>query len=578
MKVFLLIIGSCALILIALIYPATWWQKPPARQRDKFIGKLLPFLDISLRNLLLRGLFLALTFYLYLTAIIWVPLFAAAIVPILILGGAWRRLRGHRAVPVSGLILLIVLGVIFLIGLLAPLRLMSIAGYLALGKPAGNIWEALAVGPGWLTIDSVIGLCGFFGVASWMVADAFWRSRQAAQVDNLATSKIGALALGLVEVKGIVLPLPKAPARPAVELTYGSFNYFQSTQHIEPFHLTDSTGSVLVDATECRVRAGWIAELAAIFGVREIVLRRRKIRDDFTDSVTKRLEYGDRVYVIGTAERDDTGNLVIRPASRPGWNEVLWRTFFGVIRPPRGKDIHDVFFLTDGGESQARQHIRKGLRRVLGWGLVWLISSLLVAWTAHQPWRKAPPLDSWRNATWRGPDPNPDPRVIDYTRNQRLFRFEKYLKSPLAGSPEAVPALVEALHYRDGRFREQAIRTLLPLLGHVRAAQVLPALIDNLQSRNASLRQLTILTLERLGPEASPAVPALIGQLQCINTNTYEVSPAILRAAAARALGAIGPVARDARPALNDALEDETEVVRKASRRALEQINGQHSG
>jgi hypothetical protein len=189
------------------------------------------------------------------------------------------------------------------------------------------------------------------------MVDAIWRSRQARQVENLAASRIGALAIGLVEVNGTVRPVSGPGQGPAVELSYSMFNYLKPSQRIERFLLEDKTGSVLVDATSCRVRAGWISEIAAVFGVREIVLRRRTERDEFTDAVRKTLAYGDRVYVIGNAERDQSGSLVIRPATRPGWNEVLWKTLFGAVNPPGGRDIHDVFFITDGNESIAKKHI-----------------------------------------------------------------------------------------------------------------------------------------------------------------------------------------------------------------------------
>lgn len=572
MKVFLLVVGGFLLLCFALVYPAPWWQKPPARQRDRLIGKLLPFLHISLRNLLLRGLFLVLTIYFYLTAIIWVPILAAIAGTILILGGLWQRLCGKSSAPVIGLIALMALGVVFLIGLVAPLRLLPLAGYLALGRPAGNSWEALTVGPGWLFLDTTIGLCGLFGVASWLVVDAVWRFRQATQIDNLATSKIGALALGLVEVKGFVRPLPGMAAEPPVELRYGGFDYFRASQRIEQFLLEDGTGSVLVDATACRVRTSWIAELSAIFGVREIVLRRRVERDDFADTVTRKLEYGDRVYLIGTAERDDIGRLVIRPAARPGWNEMLWKTFFGAIRPPKGRDIHDVFFLTDGGDAQAKRHILRGFRRVLGWGVVWIIASILIIWTARQPWRQAPPLDSWRTASWRGPEPDPNPRIIDYSRNQRLYRFEKYLKSPVAGTADEIPALIEALQYRDVRFKLQATRALLRLPGHARAAELVPVLAANLNGHSGHLLQETILAISRFGPEAVAAVPALILQLNCRSTDTYEVPPAVIRFQAARALGEIGPGARAALPDLTELLQDPSAAVRDAAGLALRKI------
>jgi len=573
---FLYFIGVVIFMFLVLFLPYEWWQKPPARQPEKLIGKILPFLHISLRNMMLRGVFLCITLLIYLYSIIWVPVISGIVIIGAILHSAWVRMSGRSSEPVAGLIILLVLGCTLAVGIMAPLRLVPIAGYLALGRPAGNFWETLTIGKDWMTIDSIIGLCGIFGVASWLLVDAVWRFRQAGQVENLATSKIGALAIGLVEIKGTVRPAVGSGKEPAVELSYSMFDYIKPHQRIERFMVEDKTGSVLIDATECRVRAGWISEVAAVFGVREIVLTKWVERDDFTDAVRKKLAYGDRVYVIGNAERDTTGDLVVRQASRSGWNEVLWKTLFGAVRPPKGKDIHDVFFITDGDELNARKHILKGFRTVLLWGLIWIFSSVSVIWLAQQPWRQAPPPDSWRNAYWRGPEPNPSPMIIDYTRNHRLFRFERYMKTIDKKSFHEIPALIEALSYNDYRFYEPASWALIGMMPAVRkhANEVVPLLVSHLDScrYNAKTLQTTILVVSSFGPDAAEAVPALIDQLKCEQTNTYEVSPDIIRYQAARALGEIGFGAEEAVPALTDALSDPSAAVRDAARRALRSI------
>jgi hypothetical protein len=529
MKQLLFFIGFIVLLLLVFFLPYDWWQKPPDKQPDKFIGKIMPFLRISIRNIVLRAMFLVFTFFVYLYSVIWVPFFVGIVITGAILHALFLRLRGQNAEPVSGLILLLIVGSIFVVGIIAPLRLAPIAGYYVLGRPAGNIWEALTVGKGWTTIDNAIGLCGIFGVASWLMVDAIWRSRQARQVENLAASRIGALAIGLVEVNGTVRPVSGPGQGPAVELSYSMFNYLKPSQRIERFLLEDKTGSVLVDATSCRVRAGWISEIAAVFGVREIVLRRRTERDEFTDAVRKTLAYGDRVYVIGNAERDQSGSLVIRPATRPGWNEVLWKTLFGAVNPPGGRDIHDVFFITDGNESIAKKHILKGFRIVLLWGLIWIISSVTVIWTAQQPWRQEFPPDSWRSVYWRGPEPGSGDG-IDYSRDMRFFRFEKYVKGLTSTSYDAIPALIEAIGYENTRFREPATQALLRMLPAAReqAVEAIPHLTENLRDRRAQVIQLSIIALGYFGPHAKSAVPALIEQLRRTEkTNTYEVTPDI---------------------------------------------------
>ena len=71
--------------------------------------------------------------------------------------------------------------------------------------------------------------------------------------------------------------------------------------------------------------------------------------------------------------------------------------------------------------------------------------------------------------------------------------------------------------------------------------------------------------LQRIGPKAKAAVPALIKALKSKN-NWF-------RQWVAGALGAIGPEAKAAVPALVELLKDEQQEVREAAAEALEKIN-----
>ena len=212
----------------------------------------------------------------------------------------------------------------------------------------------------------------------------------------------------------------------------------------------------------------------------------------------------------------------------------------------------------------------------MAWGLVWIISSVAVIWLAQQPWRQAPPPDSWRKAYWRGPEPNPNTMVIDYTRNDRLFRFEKYIKTVGPQSFDQVPALLEAMDYEDYRFYEPAAWAFVGLKSEAKkhADVAVPILARHLHpcTYNAKSLQTTISVLGLFGSEAKEAVPALIEQLRCDKTNTYEVTGDIIRWQAARVLGEIGPAAHEAIPALAVAMNDRSSGVREASRQSLSKI------
>jgi adenylate cyclase len=72
------------------------------------------------------------------------------------------------------------------------------------------------------------------------------------------------------------------------------------------------------------------------------------------------------------------------------------------------------------------------------------------------------------------------------------------------------------------------------------------------------------MALESIGPEAAPAVPALIQAL--------KDREGVVRQRAAIALGVIGPAAQDALPALQEAAK--WDPVRPAAEEAIRKIRG----
>lgn len=568
------------LLVVAFFLPFDWWRKPLSAQRDTPVGRLLGrFLHLSPRNAVLRVVFLCINLALLLGMIFSLWLLAAAAVVGYGLYSAVRRVfrpSEHRDLPFIGFTAIILFGAVVTLGLLVPVRVFFVLGYFLLNRPAGGGWEMMTVGPEWVTADAVFCVAGIVGVCGWMALDAVWRHRQARQVENLPTSTVRSLAVGLVELKGTVRG---AGSGHPVEATWSAFDYLKPQQRIEPFFLDDGTGQVLVDARGCRVRTTWITELAAVFGVREIVLTKHVERDEVLDETIRTLREGDRVYLVGTAEMRsdappdavDAERLIIRPLRRSTWNETLWKTIFGAIRPPAGRDIHDVFFLTDGDEREARQHIRKGFRTVLLWGALWLIASIGLFGSAHLPERKTWHPESWRKAYWRGIE---ERRFLSFRFN-REYRFGQYVKSLSPRSFHAIPALIEALDYEGPQYRLAAINALTAMMPETKkhAREIVPLLVKRLDDQAPEALYRAIIALGKFGPDASPAVPSLIARLTYDReTHTYKAGQADIRRVAVRALGEIGPSAREALPALREALNDSHPWVREEAEKAIRSI------
>ncbi len=88
---------------------------------------------------------------------------------------------------------------------------------------------------------------------------------------------------------------------------------------------------------------------------------------------------------------------------------------------------------------------------------------------------------------------------------------------------------------------------------------------EALQSRHYVARVAALRTLSRMGREVEQLIPTFIATLEDPNSGLRDV--------AAEALGAIGPRARAAIPALREILTARDAFVRNAAQRALARIN-----
>lgn len=127
------------------------------------------------------------------------------------------------------------------------------------------------------------------------------------------------------------------------------------------------------------------------------------------------------------------------------------------------------------------------------------------------------------------------------------------------GKP-AVPDLIDALADRCQESRQSVVARTLGRIGPA-AAEAVPALVHELTSENANVRQAAAEGLGQIGPPAEPAVPALIQLL----TDRLPDS----RQAAAAALARVGRADPAAIPPLIQLLPDRADEVREAAVAAL---------
>ena len=123
------------------------------------------------------------------------------------------------------------------------------------------------------------------------------------------------------------------------------------------------------------------------------------------------------------------------------------------------------------------------------------------------------------------------------------------------------PALVASLRDADPQVADTAVEALASL-GSVIVPRVASRLTD------ADLRDFAVRLLQRLGPEAKAAVPAILKQLRASGS---DEDPAF-RASLQFTLGLIGPEAKDAVPMLIESLRSEDEDLRSSACFALAKI------
>ncbi len=138
---------------------------------------------------------------------------------------------------------------------------------------------------------------------------------------------------------------------------------------------------------------------------------------------------------------------------------------------------------------------------------------------------------------------------------------------------EAIPALLNAMGRMSSELEfSRAVGKAMKAIG----AAAVPQLAGALRSGVPKARFHAAAALARLGPEAAPAVSALVEALE--GDSDYSV-----RSNAAAALGAIGPAAASALPALRRAAGNPNEKltsdparaeVRVQANRAMDQIKG----
>jgi len=266
-----------------------------------------------------------------------------------------------------------------LVAVLAPIRSLLVGAFSfhppalrAFNQPH-EAFHALLVpvfgelAPYWL--DFYWGILGVLTIFVFALVDSIRRNLLVSQIENLSTSKVRSVAVGLAELAGRAVPFAAdAEARPIIRswLKRGARGYSSQTR-IDKFYLDDGTGRILVDATGAKV--GSEADTFSV-ALHQVKLRQQEGDHGLMES---RLMPGDRVFVLGTVQINDdaalksTHPLVIKPRQ-----SSLFRF-----------NYYELFFLGNGNQESLLDAFKRSIGR--GWSTVLALMGI-AGWLSIYAW------------------------------------------------------------------------------------------------------------------------------------------------------------------------------------------------
>ena len=187
------------------------------------------------------------------------------------------------------------------------------------------------------------------------------------------------------------------------------------------------------------------------------------------------------------------------------------------------------------------------------------------------------------------------PSLIEALNDEQTF-VRKMARGALGHmSKEALPALAKALNRKDPVFRYRLLEVLKDIGPD--ASDAAPEIAGVLTDKNAAVQAMALMAFETIGPAAKVAIPQLreaakagadrevrpraIDVLCQVDPGSPETIALIvsamqditIRYPLVQDLGRLGPKARSAMPALEDALKDKDPAVREATAEAIRKIN-----